>query len=34
VTTSEYLARLREDIVFTETLGARHFTFHSTWGLF
>ena len=28
------LERLRADIVFTETLRAMSFTFHSTWGLF
>lgn len=29
-----YLASLREDIVFTDTLRGQPFTFHSTWGLF
>ena len=28
------LDQLREDLVFTETLKARTFTFHTTWGLF
>ncbi len=29
-----YLASLREDIVFTETLRDQRLTFHSTWGIF
>ena len=32
--TAEYLAKLRQDIVFTETLRDTSFTFHTTWGLF
>lgn len=32
--TADYLAKLREDIVFTETFRDVLFTFHSTWGLF
>ncbi len=32
--TADYLAKLRQDIVFTETLRGFPFTFHSTWGLF
>jgi len=32
--TADYLAKLREDIVFTETLRDIPFTFHTTWGLF
>lgn len=32
--TADYLAKLREDIVFRETLRGFPFTFHSTWGLF
>ena len=30
----ETLAKLRQDIVFTTTLGGQTFTFHSTWGIF
>jgi 16S rRNA G1207 methylase RsmC len=30
----EYIASLREDIVFNDTLCGHPFTFHSTWGLF
>jgi 16S rRNA G1207 methylase RsmC len=30
----EYIASLREDIVFSDTLCGHPFTFHSTWGLF
>ena len=32
--TQAYLATLREDIVFRESLGSHEFIFHSTWGLF
>ena len=32
--TDAYLAKLRQDIVFTANLSGHPFTFHSTWGLF
>ncbi len=32
--TQETLNKLREDIVFTASLGDQSFTFHSTWGIF
>ena len=34
VADSDRLQRLKEDIVFEETLRERKFVFHSTWGLF
>ena len=32
--TAEYLDKLRQDIVFTDTLCGQPLTFHSTWGIF
>jgi 16S rRNA G1207 methylase RsmC len=32
--TQDYLASLRKDIIFRESLGSHEFIFHSTWGLF
>ena len=32
--TADYLAKLRQDIVFTDTLRGQPLTFHSTWGIF
>ena len=34
MTNTGYLAKLRQDIVFSETLCGREFTFHTTWGIF
>lgn len=32
--TKAFLDKLRQDIVFSETLCGQHFTFHTTWGVF
>ncbi|MET0118512.1 MAG: methyltransferase [Sedimenticola sp.] len=32
--TADYLERLRQDIVFTETVRGQQLTYHTTWGLF
>ncbi|MES9870887.1 MAG: methyltransferase, partial [Sedimenticola sp.] len=32
--TADYLERLRQDIVFTETVRDQQLTYHTTWGLF
>ncbi|MEE9358728.1 MAG: methyltransferase, partial [Sedimenticolaceae bacterium] len=33
-TTRNYLRKLRQDIVFSETTRDQHLTYHTTWGLF
>ncbi len=33
-TTRNYLSKLRQDIVFSETARDQHLTYHTTWGLF
>lgn len=32
--TKAFLDKLRQDIIFSETLCGQHFTFHTTWGVF